>query len=102
MIIKSKSALSIIALLLLSGCGSGDVFRYSITAKAPADLMQSRQTPDMLGKMDAEINNGALGIERDWLYEYAGEAEEYGQRLDACQAFIIENEKLGDTHENQN
>lgn len=50
-------------------------------------MMQPRATPDMLAKINTEIN-GAAGIEADWLLDFGAEAQRYGLQLDACQSFV--------------
>lgn len=78
----------ILASLLLSGCLTDAVSPFSGLPVPPPDMMQPRQTSDMLQKMDMTIKD-APGVKADWLYDYAGEAQVYGLRLDACQAFVL-------------
>ena len=47
---------------------------------APSDV-------SMLETMTKALD-GARGLRSDWLYDYAGEAEQYRLQLIACQNFI--------------
>lgn len=85
--IRKNFPLSIFACLLLTGCLTDAVSPSLGIARAPADIMQPRQTPDMLLKMQGTVE-GAQGIDSLWLLMYASEAERYGLQLDACQSFI--------------
>ncbi len=85
MIIKNNYLLLIASLLLLSGCAR--THNASLSTRPPADVMVAPSDVSMLETMTKALD-GARGLRSDWLYDYAGEVEQYRLQLIACQNFI--------------